>query len=267
MKMRLLVPVLLAVAVLLSASTAGAKPSIHVEPNQMSTPGLLTGQAYSENLYIYNETEDTDILYVTLEEEEPVAWLWFNQTSVTVAPKEEVAVVVNFIARAVPCMDGVYRNTILVHSNDPKKPVVKIPVKIQAMATQRIYPVDNLIWFGIVYGPDMELIRLMNGGCQNPLTITSITTSDVVFWLPLLKFPIVVQPYDEFRFYLQFVAPAYQYGTYLGTMTVTSDDPVTPVVEIPIEAFYVGGGGPASPLKSGAAVRQSTWGAIKSLYK
>jgi len=266
MKNRLLILAVMSFAVMMTAAAAGAEPVFQYSPKSILVEDdVYTGEIHTEYISFKN-VGDKD-LHVRLVKEQGVDWLGIAQTEVTVAPQQKVFIAVFFLAQAQPCMDGVYESTIKVESDDPVKPAVSVPVKFQARASQYISPVHNLIYFGSGAAPAEELVRLMNAGCQVPLTITNITTSLRYFWLPVMKFPIVVQPGAVFPFYLQFNPPPGLLGTYIGTMTVTSDDPVRPVIEIPIRAIYTNPDPPRVSSNAGPAVETSTWGAIKSLYE
>jgi hypothetical protein len=254
----------------LAAATALAQPELHFDPVEIDVPmSLRTGGTYAEDLVITNEGDE--ILDVALYKQDKCQWFWFDQAEVTILPRESASISVNFAALSDPCMDGIYNNAIVIRSNDPKHPMALVPVKMYVIASQVMFSLQNEINFGAVLPselPAYETVRLMNAGCQFPLTISGITiTSEYpVFSLPIMKFPIVVQPGEVFQFNCCFSPPTHYPYMYAGTMTVASDDPAHPEVAIPMVGWFVGGNGLSMSSHSGAAVKQSTWGAIKSLF-
>ena len=126
-----------------------------------------------------------------------------------------------------PTALGPVSGTLTVFGNDPSGPR-QVHVSGNAPGPRLVVSIADSGGFGHVCVDHFrdESLTLSNSGCC-PLTITSMTTTDPQFVVPIVDaFPIVVEPGDEVDVELRF-QPA-SFGPKNATITITSDDPAGP---------------------------------------
>ena len=143
---------------------------------------------------------------------------------ISVAPGVSVAIPIRFQ----PDQIGSATGTIQVFSNDPQSPAT-VDVSGAAPPPRLVASIANSGNFGdtcLGCFRDEELTLSNAGHC--PLTISSITSSDAAFIVPeILSLPLVIAPGGDLELTVRF-QPA-QFGASAATITITSDDPASPL--------------------------------------
>jgi hypothetical protein len=125
--------------------------------------------------------------------------------------------------------NGSQVGTLTVNSNDPVTPAFAVPVSGAVGAPDLNLAIANSGDFGgVCLGEhsDLDLTLFNQGDCN--LTIASITSSDAQFVLPgATGFPLVLSPDAQFTLPVRFEPTSL--GAQNATITITSDDPDTPV--------------------------------------
>jgi hypothetical protein len=135
---------------------------------------------------------------------------------------------IDVIVRFQPSTYGFKSGAITISSNDPAGPHV-VAVSGVAQAPKANLIIANTGNFGhVCVGSfvDEPLIVTNSGKC--PLAITGIASTSAEFLVPeVLHYPITVGPGDALPVPIRFQPVSF--GTKAGTITVTSDDPASPL--------------------------------------
>lgn len=143
---------------------------------------------------------------------------------ITVAPGASIALPIRFQ----PGQPGSTTATMGVFSNDPHSPAT-IAVSGAAPPPRLVASIANSGGFGdtCLGAFRDEPLTLSNAG-HCPLTITSITSSAAAFVVPeILAFPLVIAPGGDLELTVRF-QPS-QFGAAAADLTITSDDPASPL--------------------------------------
>jgi hypothetical protein len=150
----------------------------------------------------------------------------FNFTSGEIRPDDSLRVVVVYL----PTEPGQHSGTITIESNDRENPIFEI--NLSGATRGSIGPqleIDSAIAFPNTHVTEDEKINLVikNNGA-GILTITSITSSDPAFQVPSDSLSISSQ--DSLSIEISFFPDSQ--GIFAGTLSITSNDPVNPVVQV-----------------------------------
>jgi HYDIN/CFA65/VesB-like, Ig-like domain len=154
---------------------------------------------------------------------------------VTIAPGSCLPIQVTFT----PSGPGPQSGTLTVSSNDPVHPTVNIAASGTAgSATIATIVADTGSFGSLCPNPnrfrDLPLTINNSGTC--PLTITGITSSSGEFELPQVQsFPVSVAPGDSVAIPIRFHPTSA--GAKTATLTVASNDPVTPNKSVAVSGF------------------------------
>jgi hypothetical protein len=154
---------------------------------------------------------------------------------VTIAPGSCLPIQVAFT----PSGSGLQAGTLTVSSNDPVRPTVNIAVSGDAGSATIVTILADTGSFGSLC-PNPNTFRdrplTINNSGTCPLTITGITSSSGEFELPQVQsFPMSVAPGDSLAIPIRFhpTSP----GAKTATLTVASNDPVTPNKNVTVSGF------------------------------
>ena len=167
-----------------------------------------------------------------------------------VGPGDSIDVPVRFQ----PAASGPIAGTITIFSDDPASPA-SVPVSGTGRTPQADLMIADSGNFGrVCVGSfaDQPLIVVASGLCR--LTISGITSSSAEFLVPeVMSYPITIGPGDALPVSIRF-QPA-SFGPKSATITVTSDDPASPL------SVSVSGDAPAGKL---AVAGSTTFGGVSA---
>jgi hypothetical protein len=154
-----------------------------------------------------------------------------------VPPGDSASVQVEFT----PSSNGTATGTLTIACNDPEHPVVEIPVEGEGLGPVQIAVSDTLLQFGqVCVGSSVHdpiPVTVINAG-PCPLVVSDIETDHGDFSPSLVGFTL--PPGNTQDVYVEF-SPSVV-GLITGTLTVESNDPDDPVVEIALEGEGLEGG-------------------------
>ncbi len=181
-----------------------------------STKILTVSNQGSDPLIVSNISSDADEFTVDL-------------TGFTLQPSQSQNVNVTFT----PISDELIFGILSIVSNDPNNPIVEVSLSGQGLipGVPNIYVSTDSLDFGIVIvGTDsLKTLTVSNNGDAS-LSVTEIYTNTDEYSVDLRSFDL--EP-DEFQNLTITFAPTYE-GTILDTLTILSNDPDEPVVEVPL---------------------------------
>lgn len=219
-------------------------PDIHVTPGEAVFGSLqvLLQETFEETFYIYNHGDaDLDVLSIYLESNDGTFSLQQNE-SVIIEPGLDSTFVTIFH----PDSSGEKYDYILIESNDPDEPLLRIPLGGEGLAPQ--IEVDPIYYdYGNPYiGCSNDfLTSIKNIGTTN-LTVSRITysgTIDLNFDIDIATYgeaPWLLYPGEEIIGSASYEAHDDTYD--LGYLTVESNDPLYPVTVATHEGDAVPGG-------------------------
>ena len=132
-----------------------------------------------------------------------------------------------------PTYEGTILDTLTILSNDPDEPVVEVALQGQGFIPIPIIQVsaDSLDFGIVIVGTDsLKTLTVSNNG-DISLSVTEIYTNTDEYSVDLTSFDL--EP-DEFQNLTITFAPSYE-GTILDTLTILSNDPDEPVVEVALQ--------------------------------
>lgn len=138
-----------------------------------------------------------------------------------------------------PATIGAAAAVLRIDSNDPGSPAT-VEVSGTTPAPRLVVSIADHGAFADTCLGDVtdEMLTLSNSG-PCPLTITAIASSSGAFLVPdTIIFPLVIAPGGDLELTLRFQPT--DRGTTVGTITLTSDDPVSPSV-VPVSGFTPSG--------------------------
>ncbi|HFE64530.1 MAG TPA: choice-of-anchor D domain-containing protein, partial [Caldithrix sp.] len=167
-------------------------------------------------------------------------WLTEEPTSGTIPPAGSMDVKVK--ASTGTLLGGNYLANVIVSSNDPLTPVVKLPkVSMFVIAEPDIaVKPDSIIYeTPVVLGGSAVKTLTVYNNAAGLLNVSNIASSNPVFTVSSTSFS--VPPFDSLQLDVTFTPTAVAVET--GTLTITSNDPDTPTLDV-----YVEGEGIATPV-------------------
>ncbi len=163
-------------------------------------------------------------------------WLSVSPASGTVPPHDEYIATVRFDAADLDL--GVYLGNINLGGNDPAQPDVNIPVNLEIglqpmpLIGLNVSSIVDTVFAG--YTGDFELL-VSNIG----LLDLTYTLSDNRTWISESPVNGVVAPSTTDTVTITFNASMLPNGNYTGTITVGSDDPTNPQINIPVQLAVI----------------------------
>ena len=162
-------------------------------------------------------------------------WLAQNPTSGTVLPGGSLDI--QLTADATGLLGGNYLANLVISSNDPVNPVVKLPkisLAVNTLPAIMTTP-DSLLFDTTLVGNTPDLALLVKNTGNDVLNVTDITSTDPVFMADTTSF--TVAPGANMPVYVKF-SPLSQ-GDYSGWIVVQSNDPNTPLDSTYVQAVAV----------------------------
>jgi subtilisin family serine protease len=216
-------------------------PDGKIEYQYLEMRGLLS----SCTVGMQNATKDDGITVVynapylkdslTVRFTPPANLLSVNPDSGVVAPAGQIDL--NALISTSGLVGGTYRSSIVLEGNDPVRPTITIPCRVDVVGRPDIAAVPDHLSFGTVFigFPDTLDLEVRNNG-TDVLTVSQIQSSDPAFTADATAFAIGPQGRRIVR--VRF-APS-QVRSYPATLTITSDDPDTPSLVVPLSGAGVG---------------------------
>ncbi len=134
-----------------------------------------------------------------------------------------------------PLTDGPFASTLTIPSNDPATPNTTVDVTGDGMECGPQIQVPGDIYLGDYCVDDVQTERLhvCNTGKEN-LTVSPITSDhpDVAVTPPSSGYPVIISP--DFCFPFEVVHTPTGSGPLVGTLSIPSDDLLTPVVQVTV---------------------------------
>lgn len=165
----------------------------------------------------------------------PATWLSFRSFSDTVKPDSLEYVEVTLYTRGLN--DGDYDAYIIISSNDPDDPEIRIPVRLHVTGIPNIAVLDSTIDYDTVFdGYSSTDTLIVNNDGTDLLTISDISSDNADFIVDITNFSIV--PGESEEVVVTFTPSAT--GIITGTLTITSDDPDESPFEVYLEGDCIG---------------------------
>ena len=150
----------------------------------------------------------------------------------SIAPGNSLEIPIRFE----PATNGAKSGTLTINSNDPLKPSATVPVKgIGGQPVIATMIADSGDFGSVCVGTfrDLPVTIQNNGTC--PLKVTNITSSSAEFETPgVLSFPLTVAPGTSLQVPIRYRPTTA--GNKTATITIASDDPVSPTKTVQVKA-------------------------------
>jgi subtilisin family serine protease len=165
--------------------------------------------------------------YQTLVTGNVVRWLSVAPENGTVPPLSSMDLAVGFDARGM--FGGDYDANIVISNNDPVSPQVVVPAHLHVTGAPEIAVSDSVVDYGPVFvgGSSARVVTISNEG-TDLLDVTGISSNHGDFTADVAN--VSIAPGTSHDVTVTFaptsVAPV------LGTLTITSNDPDEPVIEV-----------------------------------
>ncbi|NNE45319.1 MAG: choice-of-anchor D domain-containing protein [Rhodothermales bacterium] len=128
-------------------------------------------------------------------------------------------------------VEGVYRKTLAIGSNDPDESLTLVPVELSVTSDPHIViDADTLRFDSLLVGLESTIDFAVSNDSTGFLEITGTTSSDVSFELAT-ALPLRIPPFETRRLSVRF-APD-RPGPIGGTLSISSNDPDSPTIELP----------------------------------
>jgi hypothetical protein len=157
-------------------------------------------------------------------------WLSENPTSDTILPGDSIEIEITFDATGL--YGGDYSSNIIIASNDPDEPEVTVPAYLHITGAPDISISEDTLDYGIVF-PDFsatDTLIFSNIGTDS-LIVNNIFTDNPDYTVDTTNF--ILYP-EESQIVLVTFTPSTM-GTITGTLTIESDDPDEPIINIPMQ--------------------------------
>ena len=154
-------------------------------------------------------------------------WLTLEPTSLVVPANSQQTVAVRFDAAGLA--GGDYRADVTVRSNDPDEPTIRVPAHLQVTGAPDIARAPDTLAFGDVFlgASRVDSVVISNSGVQT-LHVGALGIAPAVFSAPLAGFALA--PGASRTLQVTFTPAAST--TYSGALTIPSDDPDEPTVQV-----------------------------------
>ena len=205
-------------------------PNIEVSPDSFNIT-LCYGDTKDTILIISNTGKG--ILTWSLSENPSVDWLNEDTTSGSIDSNSQYSITLHLDATSLS--PGTYSDTLVITSNDPDEPTIKVPVKLTVQAADIVLSPSNFDFdVTICLGETKDTVIVISnvGDC---VLNWSLLENPSVDWLSEDTTSGSVSPSDQDSVIVQFDATSLSPGTYSDTLVITSNDPDEPTIEIPIK--------------------------------
>ncbi|UCH63417.1 MAG: M6 family metalloprotease domain-containing protein [Fidelibacterota bacterium] len=157
------------------------------------------------------------------------SWLSLSDVSGLVPAGSSAQIGVVF--RAENLSTGDYSTDIVISSNDPVNPVIRVPTTLQVWDEADIAISSDTLDYGVVFPEGTKTISLdiSNPGSQ-VLTVSSISTNNNAYTVDTTSF--VLSPSASQGVLVTFTPP--DLGAFNASLTIVSDDPDESVLTIPL---------------------------------
>jgi subtilisin family serine protease len=160
-----------------------------------------------------------------------ICWAREAPASGVVAPLGSAEVAVTFNPRSRCAPGGSFDDTLVVSSNAPAAPSVRVPLHLDVIATPDIAVGDTLLDFGpVLVGNAAERTIVVANYGAAVLSVSAFTVDNPVFTSSPSSFSLAVNEERVFTVVFEPVAS----GLIEGTLTIASNDPDQPVVGVAV---------------------------------
>ncbi len=159
-------------------------------------------------------------------------WLAAEPTAGTVPTGGSALISLTFDATSISCVTaGEFFDTLVVASNDPLTPEVLVPVRLQVAGAPDIALSNTMLDYGAVFigVTAVDTVVVSNQG-TDPLTVSGVTVDNTVYGVDSTGFVLGVGGSRELAVSFSPIGE----GSHLGTLTLASDDPDTPLLNLPL---------------------------------
>jgi len=218
-------------AITLAGEGLHPPPMISVSPDSI-TDSLLVGETSAHIVTISNTGGlPLDFELSSADSSGPLDWITFGDSSGTVLPDSSVDVEVTF--SAIGKIGGNYAGNIVVASNDSISPEVLVPASMHVTGIPVAYvSPDTLAWDLTYVGlTSVDTLVVANTG-TDVLVVTGVSPSHADFAPDTTS--LSLPPGAIHRIVVTF-APS-DSGLYAETLTISSNDPATPSLGVPLVA-------------------------------
>jgi subtilisin family serine protease len=201
-------------------------PNIKVNaPLTFSTTCL--GESRDITVSIFNQGGmDLIVGAVTLTGHPDFMWLPNPVLPYVLAPGTHVDATVRFT----PTVGGIRSAQVRISSNDPDQPEFVIDAfGVSGLPAPNAYITNNGVFGDVCEGShaDLPLIVTNSGPC--PLRVTSVTTTDAQFEVPVAFQPTTIEGFGSLEIPIRF-RPALPFGAKSATVTIITDAPNVPAI-------------------------------------
>jgi len=164
------------------------------------------------------------------------SWLAVTPTGGTVEPYGRDSLRVEFDASGLE--DGTYLGQISISSNDPQTPLIDVPVNLEIglqpmpLISLNVSSITDTVFAG--YTGEFELL-VSNVG----LLDLNYNLTDNRSWIFESPASGIVSPSMTDTVAISFDAAVLPIGNYSGTITVSSDDPTNPQINLPVQLAVI----------------------------
>lgn len=225
-------------SVLYKISTAGGTPQISVPLNTIGFSQTTVGDTSDYILSISN-SGDAALSIDSIVFDNSVFFVEETIFPYAILPGGNY----NFTLHFSPTLYNYFTGIVEIYSNDPVDPIVSLPVMGQGVLSGPVIDLtSNTHNFGDVWtsGEGMAYwnLGIINEGDQN-LEISNLLFSDSVFTTDESILPFNVLPNDTQEITVYFNPP--NASTFKDTLSITTNDPATPVSKVHLEGNGVSG--------------------------
>jgi hypothetical protein len=165
------------------------------------------------------------------EDGQAVSWLTFSPTLGNLNPAESREIIVGF--NAVALVGGVYHASLVITTNVPAKPAVSVPIELTVTGVPSIAVSDTILDFGAVFIGYTKTKQFVVSNLGSEVLVVSDISAD------LPSFTATPASFNLAPLGAKAVSVDYtpaSPGAVTGLLTISSNDPDTPAVELDLEA-------------------------------
>jgi len=208
--------------VLLSLS-ARVIPPIEILPySAVIISGFRDEKAATALEIINNDSAPLNIISISRENPESEATYSATFRTITPERKHELSVQLKDAARG-----GRSRDVVLLHTDHPRFPVIRIPVNL--FVKEDVYINPESVDFGQITAESWSPETLLLNSRHGPIKVISVTSS--LSFLKVTGNGPDAAPTQEFRVEIEGEPAA---GPFFGTIHIATDDPSFPIVDAPV---------------------------------
>lgn len=213
-------------------ATTPAPPVMTVQPTSLSV-SLNVGQVRRDTIVVGNTAGRSPLTFsaTTVLAE---AWLSLTHPSGVIAAGEQEALIITTDAGRLA--EGIYRDTVLISSNDPTTPQRRIPVRITVVGVPQLSVSSSHlrlgnVWLSTPWGVDLNLRNVGTG----TLRIDQVEVSGSGF--TVAPSSLTLAPGTQRTLSVSFSPTTL--GIAAGTLTLFSNDADQPRLDIPLTARVI----------------------------